>query len=194
MEAERRKAAREPTEQRAPAPALAPPKAAPSPPQVERSASEAPREAAADAAERAAPRVDNAGLPRDLLYAFTFALPRAVESSSLWDELALGPLGRVRLRVRLERGRVTTSRLLSPPHPAARLVHDKTISLLRRGRFALGQRGDRSGSVVVQIDLNLSQEPSRSAVTLWNQLPERTSAHFIKPSGRRLDAHVEMFE
>lgn len=195
MAAERRKAARTPMDsRRAAAPAARAETAPPAPAASSAAPASVEPDAAAERAERAAPRADNAGLPRDLLYAFTFALPRAVESSSLWDELKPGSLGRVRMRVRLEEGRVRSSRLLSPAHRAARLVHDKTLELLRRGQFALGRGGVRSGDVVLQVELTLSDGPSRSAVTLWNELPERTRAHFIKPSGRRLDAHVEMFD
>ena len=144
---------------------------------------------------------------RHLAPAFTRAVAAATHRDPFWTTLEIGSVGKARVVLEVdEEGHV--SRLVDssdPPLPAAleRLV-DRTLVLLRTGRFALSRRAAGAGRETLEIDVTLAMiEPPEDD---WDEGSSHTAkmgfvppepgtpgrAFFVHGSGRRFDARVSI--
>lgn len=133
---------------------------------------------------------------RGFAKAFTRALPAANTGDPIWGQLPLGPAGFVRVSVTVGAdGSIDESRIWDKPHKPpshlARLV-DRTLVLLRGGRFALTNRG--AGTETLRLDVTLSERPMESGpLALGFETPSVGSpgrAYFQLASGRFVEAKV----
>ena len=112
----------------------------------------------------AAPKYGAAGLPpgvRLLSKAFTRAITAATNRDPYWHTLALGDVGTIRLEIQLDdTGRISASSTEKDKEtiaaPLKRLV-ERTMLLLKRGRFALSPDQVGAGSEAFVIKVRLTQ-------------------------------------
>jgi hypothetical protein len=133
---------------------------------------------------------------RGFAKAFTRALPAANNGDPVWGELPIGSIGVVRVSVVLDdEGAIAESKVWDrpkkPPSYLARLV-DRTLIMLRGGRFALAKTG--SGKETLKLDVTLSERPMESGpLALGFDAPGPGNpgrAYFQLASGRLVDTKV----
>jgi hypothetical protein len=135
---------------------------------------------------------------RGFAKAFTRALPAANTGDPVWADLPLGHAGFVRVSVTVGAdGSIDQVMVLDkprkPPSHLARLV-DRTIILLRGGRFALTNGG--AGTETLRLDVTLSERPMESGpLALGFETPTAGNpgrAYFQLASGRFIDTKVSI--
>jgi hypothetical protein len=133
---------------------------------------------------------------RGFAKAFTRAVPAANSGDPVWGELPLGPVGSVRVSVTVGAdGAIDDSKVLDkprkPPPHLARFV-DRTLILLRGGRFALTNGG--AGTETLRVDVTLSERRMDDGpLALGFEAPSPGSpgrAYFQLASGRLVEAKV----
>lgn len=133
---------------------------------------------------------------RGFAKAFTRAVPAANNGDPVWGELPLGPVGSVRVSVTVGTdGAIDDSKVLDkprkPPPHLARFV-DRTLILLRGGRFALTNGG--AGTETLRLDVTLSEHPiDDGPLALGFEAPSPGTpgrAYFQLASGRLVEARV----
>jgi hypothetical protein len=148
-----------------------------------------------------------AGLPpgvRQLAPAFTQAIAAATNRDPFWAAQPLGDVGSVLVVIDVnEDGRITlveNDEQRTLPPALDRLVQ-RTLMLLRSGRFALSRRGANAGRESFTIDVTLSQVPPpegdwddpghTASIGFSPPAPGKPgNAYFVHGSGRRFDARV----
>jgi outer membrane biosynthesis protein TonB len=141
---------------------------------------------------------------RHLGPAFTRAISAASNRDPFWTTLALGKVGTARITIGVnEDGKIERLKRDDEPPLAApleRLV-ERTLVLLRSGRFALSRRAPGAGREVLEIEVLLSQvEPlddvlddAAHTTKMGFSPPEPGKpgrAFFVHVSGFRFDARV----
>lgn len=135
---------------------------------------------------------------RDLVRAFTRAIPAASSADPGWNDVALGALGgcEVTLAIDAQGAIVDTTVAPGAPPMMARLVR-RTVALLGGGRFG---HGDAAAPARLRIDARVSPDatPAPAGATggayglgfepATAEHPAR--AWFVLPTGRRIDATV----
>lgn len=138
---------------------------------------------------------------RVLAPAFARAIPAAVSADPVWSRLPLGPAGRLEITITLnDDGKIVEVPLPENTPSHLRAIVERTMALLRAGRFALtGATG--AGAETLRIEVTLSQQdpiehdsakPS-DALRLGHQPPtadEPGRAHFTLASGRHFEALI----
>ena len=133
---------------------------------------------------------------RGFAKAFTRALPAANTGDPIWNQLPPGPVGLVRVTVRVGQDRaIDESKVWDKPHRPpphlARLV-DRTLILLRGGRFALTNGG--AGTETLRLEVTLSERPMESgplAMGFETPSPDGPGrAYFQLASGRVVETKV----
>lgn len=134
------------------------------------------------------------GPSRNFARAFTRAIPAAGSGDPVWDRLALGAAGSVRVSVVIgEDGAIAEERVYGGvPRPPAHLerLAERTLGLLRGGRFVL--TGARAGAETLRIDVSISLRDSEPLVLAFEP-PTRGKpgrAYFQLPSRRVVEAKV----
>src|SRR5690606_1008565 len=103
-----------------------------------------------------------AGLPlgvRHLATAFTKAVSAATNRDPLWDELPVGTVGKLRVVIDVDDdGRISHQPFDDEPAPppALKRLVERTLLLLRAGRFALSHDRPGAGREVLEIEVTLS--------------------------------------
>ncbi len=141
----------------------------------------------------------------NLAKAFTRAITAATHRDAIWDELPLGKVGSFAVVVTLgDDGSITESELEHRKDVAEHLVRmvDRTLLMLKAGRFALSREGSDSGSESFQIDVVLSagtpdeyaENPHDSSNMGFDPpLPDKPGrAYFDHASGRHFEAKVTL--
>lgn len=133
---------------------------------------------------------------RGFAKAFARAVPAANSGDPIWGELPLGAVGFVRVSVTVgPDGAIDESRVWDkprkPPAHLARFV-DRTLILLRGGRFALINGG--AGTETLRLDVTLSERPKNDGpLALGFEAPSPGNpgrAYFQLASGRFVEAKV----
>ena len=164
----------------------------------------------------AAPAGDAAGSPSagtsgsapsvaNLAKAFAKAVTAATHKDPTWDDLPIGAAGAASVVIvidgegRIERS-VVSKRDELPAH-ISRLV-DRTLLLLRAGRFALSKAEAKAGSETLRIEVTLSSvepeedyEDPRHTVAMGFDPPRPGvpgRAYFVHAAGRRFDAKISI--
>jgi len=140
-----------------------------------------------------------------LAKAFAKAVAAAAHKDSTWDELPLGPAGSVRVVVHVDdEGRIERSLISDKDRVPAHLVKlvDRTLLLLRAGRFALTRSEAKAGSESLRVEVTLSSvepqedyEDPKHTVAMGFEPPrsERAGrAYFVHAAGRRFDAKISL--
>jgi hypothetical protein len=149
--------------------------------------------AASNAPAARAGGTSDTGAPRSFARAFTRAIPAASSGDPVWDRLALGAAGFVRVTVVIgEDGAIADVQVHGSPGLPAHLEHlaERTLALLRGGRFIL--TGARAGTETLRIDVSVSERDSEPLVLAFEP-PTRTKpgrAYFQRPSGRVVEAKI----
>ncbi len=132
------------------------------------------------------------------------AVTAATNRDPFWDAQALGDAGSARLEIELDAdGHITATNTgkeeLAPP--LRRLV-DRTLLLLKTGRFALSAPGLSAGKEVFRIEVTLSRgaatedyDNPRDTVSLGFDPPSPSAAgraYFVHASGLRFEAKVTL--
>lgn len=139
----------------------------------------------------------------DLAKAFAKAVTAATHRDSIWDELPLGPAGSARVVITVDdQGRIDSSVVAEADKvapPIARLV-ERTLALLRAGRFALAGRELGPGSQTLRVDVVLLRvapeddyDDPRHTVSLGFDPPRPGApgrAYFVHAAGRRFEATI----
>jgi hypothetical protein len=139
----------------------------------------------------------------NLAGAFARALPAAVSADRAWSRLALGEIGTIELSLRVDgSGKIADVRLREPDEAPASLrrLADRTVALLRSGRFALSSAAG-AGTETLRVEVVLSQRaPIESAsarpqdvLQLGHELPlsDRPGrSYFTLASGRHFEATI----
>jgi hypothetical protein len=135
---------------------------------------------------------------RGFARAFTRALPAANTGDPAWGELPLGPVGFVEVSVTVGAdGAIEETKIWNkprkPPSYLARLV-DRTLILLRGGRFALTNGG--AGTETLRLDVTLSERAVESGpLALGFEAPSPGNpgrAYFQLASGRFVETKVRI--
>lgn len=141
----------------------------------------------------------------NLSKAFAKAMTAAAHKDPIWDELPLGAAGTLHVAIHVdEEGRLEQSvvkeREQAPAH-LLRLV-DRTLVLLRAGRFALSQREAKAGTESLRIEVTLSSvdpqedyEDPRHTVAMGFDPPRPGRpghAWFVHAAGRRFEAKISL--
>jgi hypothetical protein len=140
-----------------------------------------------------------------LAKAFSKAVTAAANRDSTWDALPLGSAGAVRVSITIDdAGRVERTVVAerdSVPDHLVRLV-DRTLLLLRAGRFALSSSEATARTETLRVEVTLSQvEPQEDyedpkhtvAMGFEPPLPGRPGrAWFVHAAGRRFEAKISL--
>ncbi|MBW2458864.1 MAG: hypothetical protein JRI68_30470 [Deltaproteobacteria bacterium] len=133
--------------------------------------------------------------------AFTRAIPAAVSADLSWSRLPIGRAGRLEIAVTLDdEGKITAVVLPDDAAGPLRALVDRTMALLRAGRFALSHSGG-AGEETLRIEVELSQRAPiehdsakpTDALKLGHQAPTPTvpgKAFFTLASGRHFEAAI----
>jgi hypothetical protein len=144
-----------------------------------------------------------AAMERSLAKAFTRAIPAAVSKDPIWSELELGPAGSSRIEITIdEEGKIASAEPESPPPRQLKRLLDRTLILLRGGRFALS-RGEGAGAETLELEATISVRPDkidetanpRDPVQLGFEPPSSEKAgraFFILASGRQVEIRVKL--
>jgi hypothetical protein len=133
---------------------------------------------------------------RGFAKAFARAVPAANNGDPIWGELPLGPVGFVRVSVTVGAdGTIDDSKVWDkprkPPPHLERFV-DRTLILLRGGRFAL--TGGGAGTETLRLDVTLSERRiDNGPLALGFEAPSPGNpgrAYFQLASGRFVEARV----
>lgn len=140
-----------------------------------------------------------------LAKAFAKAVTAATHKDPTWDELPLGSAGSVRVAVHVDAdGRIERSLVAERDEVPAHLVKlvDRTLLLLRAGRFALSKGEAKAGSETLRIEVTLSSveaqedyEDPRHTVAMGFEPPrpgQPGRAYFVHAAGRRFDAKISI--
>lgn len=157
------------------------------------------------------PASPNAGTAGDspavanLAKAFAKAVTAATHKDPTWDELPLGSAGSVRVAVHVDAdGRIERSLVAERDDVPVHLVKlvDRTLLLLRAGRFALSKGEAKAGSETLRIEVTLSSveaqedyEDPRHTVAMGFEPPrpgQPGRAYFVHAAGRRFDARISI--
>jgi hypothetical protein len=137
----------------------------------------------------------------NLAKAFTRAIPMAVSADRTWAGLALGNVGsaRVVFNVDAEKrlGPVALHDERRVPALLRRLI-EKTVLLIKSGRFALSQSEATAGTETLRIDLTISTLPPGAADEVGeayglgnvSPLPGRPGKAHFQAWGRMIEAKV----
>lgn len=141
----------------------------------------------------------------NLAKAFAKAVTAATHKDPTWDELPLGSAGSVRVAVHVDaEGRIERSLVAERDEAPAHLVKlvDRTLLLLRAGRFALSKGEAKAGSETLRIEVTLSSveaqedyEDPRHTVAMGFEPPrpgQPGRAYFVHAAGRRFDAKISI--
>ncbi len=187
---------------KSPAPAASPAEPAPAAAAVGASASAPGGESAPGG--NAGTRGEAAGVA-NVAKAFAKAMAAASHKDPTWDQLPLGSAGELRVVITIDdEGRIEQSQVserdLRPAH-LVKLV-ERTLLLMRAGRFALSKADAKSGSETLRIDVTLSAvdaqedyEDPRHTVAMGFEppRPDRPGrAYFVHAAGRRFDAKISI--
>lgn len=141
----------------------------------------------------------------NLAKAFAKAVTAATHKDPTWDELPLGAAGVVRVAIHVaEDGRIEQSLISKRDETPAHLVRliDRTLLLLRAGRFALSTSEAKAGTETLRIEVTLSSveaqedyEDPRHTVAMGFDPPRPSQAgraYFVHAAGRRFDAKISI--
>jgi len=138
---------------------------------------------------------------RVLAPAFTRAIPAAVSADIAWSRLPVGPAGRVTITVTVDSGgKITDVTLPDDAAPHLEDLVNRTMALLRAGRFALSPT-DGAGKQTIAIEVELSEQAPiehdsakpTDALNLGHDAPTATApgrAYFTLASGRHFEARI----
>ncbi len=138
---------------------------------------------------------------RILAPAFTRAIPAAVSADLTWSRLPVGVAGRLAITVTLDdEGKITAVAIPDEAVDPLRALVDRTMALLRAGRFALSPSGG-AGEQRLDIEVELSQRAPiehghgkpTDALELGHRAPTSTQpgkAFFTLASGRHFEARI----
>jgi hypothetical protein len=132
---------------------------------------------------------------RDLGKAFTRAIPYATNADPIWEELPLGTVGTLKLRITLTDGRITKSEVHGSAPLALEHLRKRTIALLEAGRFALPMTETQGGTQELEISVRLRRVTAPSSLKLGFEPPQGDrpgEAYFVLGNGLRLDATVRV--
>lgn len=101
------------------------------------------------------------GPVRNLAKAFTRAIPVATSADRAWANLPLGYAGRVRVTITVDEQQQIQTVVLPDRDVSGHMKRliDKTILLIRTGRFALSRADAAGGSESLRVDLTIAAEP-----------------------------------
>ena len=134
---------------------------------------------------------------RDLAKAFTRAIPVATVADRAWASLPLGPAGSVRVAIDVDAegqiGATVFSEGPQPPH-LKRLV-ERTVLLIRAGRFSLSRAPGEAGSERLRIDVTISgaageTEEDDFGLGFHAPSPGKPGKAYFKAWGRYVEARV----
>jgi outer membrane biosynthesis protein TonB len=139
---------------------------------------------------------------RNLPRAFTRAIPAAVSADPAWGELALGRIGSVEVTISVDDdGKIAEVDIAQTTPPVLKRLVDRTMVLLRAGRFALAGV-DGAGRQKLEIDVvlshrNLAVDPDdqRLVLELGHEPPTDSApgrAYFTLRSGRHVEARIRI--
>lgn len=137
--------------------------------------------------------------------AFAKAMAAASHKDPTWDQLPLGSAGTLRVVITIDdEGRIADSQVGHRDERPAHLVKlvERTLLLMRSGRFALSKAEAKSGSETLRIDVTLSSvepqedyEDPRHTVAMGFEPPRADRAgraYFVHAAGRRFDARISI--
>jgi hypothetical protein len=140
---------------------------------------------------------------RTLAKAFTRAIPAAVSKDPVWSELPFGPAGSMRVEITIDdEGRIESAEPERRPARQLQRLLDRTLILLRSGRFAL-DRGNGAGTEVLELEATISERPVTSddfkspldPLELGFVPPSATKAgraYFTLASGRHVEISIKL--
>jgi hypothetical protein len=130
--------------------------------------------------------------PGDLAERFTRAVTEAEKANPIWRTRSLGWVGRVRVRLALDDGSLGPPEFEGEPDPVLVRLVEKTLFLLRRGRFALPFSDDANGVQRFEITVRLSLVDDVNRYAYERPTPTRPGrAFFVLPNGRLFEAFVD---
>ena len=122
-------------------------------------------------------------MERSLAKAFTRAIPAAISKDPIWSELALGAAGSARIEITIdEEGKIASAEPERPPPKQLKRLLDRTLILLRSGRFALS-RGEGAGSETLELEATISERQAQADEFANPRDP--TQLGFEPPSGEK---------
>ena len=128
----------------------------------------------------------------DLAVGFTRAVTEAEKANPVWSQHPLGLVGRVKVRLSLEDGKLAEPEFERSPHPLLKRLVEKTLRLLRRGSFALPFSPDQSGSHWFEIEVRVSVVDDVNRYAYERPTQNRPGrAYFVLPNGRTFEAFVD---
>jgi len=99
-----------------------------------------------------------AGGVRNLAVAFTRAIPIAVSGDPVWATLRIGNAGTFDVRIEVdEAGKIVSAAPARGPVPAhLQILVQRTLTMLRAGRFALSHLDVSAGAQTLRVSVELS--------------------------------------
>jgi hypothetical protein len=144
-----------------------------------------------------------AAMERSLAKAFTRAIPAAISKDPIWSELELGAAGSARIEITIdEEGKIASAEPERPPPKQLKRLLDRTLILLKSGRFALS-RGEGAGSETLELEATISERQGkadefanpRDPIQLGFEPPSSEKAgraFFTLASGRHVEIRVKL--
>jgi hypothetical protein len=132
---------------------------------------------------------------RELVRAFTRAIPAVNTRDPAWARLPLGAAGETRIVLRVaEDGSVADVEHHEQPPPHLERLVTRTVLALRGGRFELVDK--QQHQAILELSLRISQKPVESGpLELGFEAPRDRRpgrAYFQLPSGRFIEVEVEV--
>ncbi|MBK7580549.1 MAG: hypothetical protein IPI67_10130 [Myxococcales bacterium] len=154
------------------------------------------------------PKGGTAGTERgvaDLAKAFAKAVTAATHKDPIWEQLPLGAVGSIRVTLEVDaEGHIEKSSVSerdTAPTALIRLV-ERTLLLLKVGRFALSGAETKAGTQALRIAVELSAVPAeedfespKDTVKMGFEPPRPGQAgrsYFVHAGGRRFDASISV--
>jgi outer membrane biosynthesis protein TonB len=144
-----------------------------------------------------------AAMERSLAKAFTRAIPAAISKDSIWSELELGPAGASKIEITIdEEGKIASADPERPQPKQLKRLLDRTLILLRAGRFALS-RGEGAGTETLELEATISELPAKADESMNPRDPVQLGfepptgekpgrAFFTLASGRHVEIRVRL--